>query len=45
MNEFGESPSIYVWPVDHEDGTSFPDDFNERLGNALAEAGIEWEWT
>lgn len=43
MDEFGETPSIYVWPKDHEEGTPFPDDFHARLSAALAAAGIEWE--
>lgn len=43
MNEFGETPSIYVWPVGHEEGQPYPEDFNERLSKALADAGIAWE--
>jgi len=42
-NEFGEDPSIYVWPTDHEDGTPFPEDFYERLSKALRDNGFEWE--
>jgi hypothetical protein len=43
MNEFGETPTIYVWPTDHEEGQAFPEDFWERLGEALTAAGIAWE--
>lgn len=43
MDEFGESPSIYVWPEGHEEGESFGDDFWGRLAKALTAAGIEWE--
>lgn len=43
MDEFGETPSIYVWPIDHEEGTAFPDDFYGVLGKALASVGIDWE--
>lgn len=45
MDEFGETPTIYVWPADHEEGTPYPDDFYDRLRKALADAGIEWEAT
>lgn len=44
MDEYGETPSIYVWPKDHEEGTPLPDDFRDRLSAALDSAGIEWEW-
>lgn len=43
MDEFGETPTIYVWPVDHDEGQPFPDDFWERLSAALSDAGIAWE--
>ena len=43
MNEFGETPSIYVWPKDHEDGTAYPDDFWERVTKGLKSVGIGWE--
>jgi hypothetical protein len=43
MNEFGETPSIYVWPKDHEDGTAYPDDFWERVTKGLESVGIGWE--
>jgi len=46
MNEFGETPSIYVWPEGHHDGEPFGDDFldscragahgrRHRVGNGL----------
>jgi hypothetical protein len=43
-NEFGEDPAIYVWPADHEDGTPFPEDFWDKVGEALEAAGIDWEY-
>ena len=43
MNEFGETPSIYVWPKGHEEGSEFPEDFWRMLSDALDSAGIEWE--
>ena len=43
MDEFGESPSIYVWPEGHEEGESFGDDFYERVSRGLKSVGIEWE--
>ena len=43
MDEFGETPSIYVWPKDHEDGTPFPEDFWERVDRGLRSVGIERE--
>lgn len=42
-NEFGEDPSFYVFPVDHEDGTAYPEDFYERLTKGLASVGLDWE--
>lgn len=42
-DEFGEDPSIYVWPTDHEDGTPFPGDFWRRVTTGLKSVGIEWE--
>lgn len=42
-NEFDETPSIYVWPVGHDDGTPFPADFWIRVRDALGSAGIDWE--
>ena len=43
MDEFGETPTIYVWPIDHIEGESLPDDFYTRLGVALTAAGFDWE--
>ena len=43
MDEFGESPSIYVWPTGHEEGMPFPEDFWTVVGDALKAVGIEWE--
>lgn len=43
MDEFGETPSIYVWPKGHEEGEPFPDDFWQRVRYALEVAGIESE--
>jgi hypothetical protein len=43
MDEFGETPTIYVWPKDHEEGQPFPEDFWDRLDAALKAAGIEYE--
>ena len=42
-NEFGEDPSYYIWPSEHEDGTPFPEDFHQRLTRALKSEGLEWE--
>ena len=44
-NEFGEDPTIYVWPADHEDGEPFPDDFWQTVTKGLKSVGIEWEST
>jgi len=43
MNEFGETPSIYLWPKDHEEGNKYPEDFWERVSTGLKSVGIEWE--
>lgn len=43
MNEFGETPSIYVWPEGHEEGQPFGDDFWQRVQDGLSSVGIEWE--
>jgi hypothetical protein len=43
MDEFGETPSIYVWPIGHLEGDAFPEDFYERLSEALTGAGFDWE--
>ena len=43
MDEYGETPTIYVWLKGHEDGTALPEDFWERLDAALATGGFERE--
>jgi len=43
MDEFGDTPSIYVWPKDHEDGNPLPEDFYDRVTQGLRSVGIEWE--
>jgi hypothetical protein len=43
MDEFGETPNIYVWPKDHIEGNPLPEDFHQRLGDALTDAGFDWE--
>lgn len=43
MDEFGETPTIYVWPTDHEDGDALPDDFYDRLRTTLAAGGFSFE--
>ncbi|AXH44428.1 hypothetical protein PP353_gp52 [Arthrobacter phage Kumotta] len=43
MDEFGETPSIYVWPAGHEEGEPFPDDFWGRVRDGLKAVGIECE--
>lgn len=43
MNEFGETPSVYLWPEGHEEGNSYPEDFWERVNQGLKSVGIEWE--
>lgn len=43
MDEFGESPSFYIWPIDHEEGTAFPDDFRDRLRDGLRAVGLDYE--
>lgn len=43
MDEFGETPQFYIWPIDHEDGTPFPEDFHERLYKVLRDNGFDAE--
>jgi len=43
MNEFGETPRVYLWPAGLEEGESYPDDFWERVSKGLKSVGIEWE--
>lgn len=45
MDEFGETLTIYVWPKGHQEGDPYPEDFDDRLTKALADAGIDWETT
>lgn len=42
-NEFGEDPSIYVYPLNHKDGDPFPKDFWEKVTRALLAEDIDWE--
>jgi len=43
MNEFGETPRIYLWPKDHEEGDAFPENFWDLVQKGLDSVGIEWE--
>jgi hypothetical protein len=43
MDEFGETPTFYIWPANHEEGDPFPEDFTSRLLAALSAAGFEAE--
>lgn len=43
MDEFGETPEIFVWPIDHIEGNPIPHDFYTKLGAALKSVGIDWE--
>lgn len=43
MNEFGETPVIYVWPLDHAEGEPFPDNFWQKVGEGLRSVGIDYE--
>ena len=43
MNEFGETPSIYVWPYDHEEGDAFPENFWDLVRKGLRSVGIDYE--
>ena len=43
MDEFGETPAYYIWPVDHKEGDEFPEDFYERVSAALRAAGFDLE--
>jgi hypothetical protein len=45
MDEFGETPTIYVWPKDHVEGDPLPEDFYSRLWTVLRENGFEGEPT
>jgi hypothetical protein len=43
MDEYGETPTYYIWPEGHEEGTPFPEDFSARLYEALRSAGLDCE--
>lgn len=43
MDEFGETPTFYVWPKGHDDGSPLPQDFYPRVYAALAAAGFDAE--
>lgn len=45
MNEFGETPSFYIWPEGHEEGQPFPENFSSKVYAALAAAGLAAERT
>lgn len=42
-DEYGEDPAFYIWPLEHEDGEPFPEDFYERLKRALASENLGYE--
>jgi len=42
-NEYGEDPKFYVYPLDHEDGEPFPEDFYKDMTEALRSVGMGWE--
>lgn len=44
MNEFGETPSLFVWPIGHEPGKEFPENWRKLIEDALRGAGFDWEW-
>lgn len=43
MDEYGEYPTYYLWPVGHEEGAHIPDEWYEKLHAALDAAGIDYE--
>jgi len=43
MNEFGETPSVYLWPKGHEEGSAYPREFWDLVERGLKSVGIEWE--
>jgi hypothetical protein len=45
MDEFGETPTFYIWPLGHEPGEPFPSDFYTRVLEALRAAGFDAETT
>lgn len=42
-NEFGETPTVYVFPVDHVEGEPYPEDFWDRLQKGLDSVGLDYE--
>jgi hypothetical protein len=43
MDEFGETPTYYLWPKGHEEGQPIPEEWYTKLHWLLSEAGIEYE--
>jgi len=43
MDEFGEERAFYIWPSEHEEGEPYPEDFYERVYQALRDAGFNCE--
>lgn len=43
MDEYGETPTYYLWPKGHEEGEAIPEEWYTRLHAILNNAGIEWE--
>jgi len=43
MDEFGETPTFYIWPQNHEEGQPMPDDFYDKVRDALDAAGLDFE--
>lgn len=43
MDEYGETPTFFIWPQDHEPGDPLPEDFNSRVYAALSAAGFASE--
>lgn len=42
-DQWGETPSFYIWPKDHEEGSPYPDDFHADLRKVLRAAGFDCE--
>lgn len=42
-DEFGEERSFWIWPADHEDGEPYPEDFYQKVAEALRAGGFECE--
>jgi hypothetical protein len=45
MDEYGETPTFYIWPAGHEEGNPFPEDFFAQVYAALRAAGFDAETT